>query len=96
MQVLLVNNNKFASEQMLKQSFHSGACSANRRLADDMEMLRARHWPENHAWPLENSGTRLSERKEDSSALTGQSLEKIAAAADAVWHSKRKVAVVDR
>jgi bifunctional non-homologous end joining protein LigD len=32
---------------------------------------------------------RLSQKKEDSSALTGRSLEKIAKAGDAVWHSNR-------
>jgi len=32
---------------------------------------------------------RLSQKKEDSSALTGRSLEKIAKAADAIWHSNR-------
>ena len=52
-----------------------------------------------NVWYLIKAGepmTRLSEKKEDLSALTGRSLEKIAAAADAVWHSNRKVAVVDR
>ena len=43
-------------------------------------------------WYFIKAGTRmerLSEKKEDSSALTGRSLEKIAKARDAVWHSNR-------
>jgi bifunctional non-homologous end joining protein LigD len=35
------------------------------------------------------STARLSERKENSSALTGRTLEQIAKAEDAVWHSNR-------
>ena len=45
-----------------------------------------------NAWLLIKAGThmeRLSQKKEDSSALTGRSLEKIAADADAVWHSNK-------
>ena len=95
MQVLLVNNNKFASEQMLKQSFHSGACSANRRLADDgnaSSASRARK-------PCVAIGKQRGEivRKEGRFVrLNRPKFRKNCAAADAVWHSKRKVAVVDR
>jgi len=45
-----------------------------------------------NTWYLIKGGepmARPSDRKENSSALTGRSLEKIAAAADAVWHSNR-------
>jgi bifunctional non-homologous end joining protein LigD len=50
-----------------------------------------------NAWFLIKGGTqmeRLSQKKEDSSALTGRSLEKIAADADAVWHSNRNVSQI--
>ena len=45
-----------------------------------------------NAWFWIKAGTgmvRLAQKKEDSSALSGRSLEKIAKAADAVWHSNR-------
>jgi len=47
-----------------------------------------------NTWYLIKGGepmARPSDRKENSSALTGRSLEKIAAAADAVWHSNRRM-----
>src|SRR5919108_1552670 len=43
-------------------------------------------------WLLITAGTeteQVSQKKDDSSALTGRSLERIAADADAVWHSNR-------
>ncbi len=46
----------------------------------------------NNTWYLIKGGegmARLSEKLEDASALTGRSMEKIARAADAVWHSHR-------
>ena len=46
----------------------------------------------NNTWYLIKGGegmARVSEKTEDSSALTGRSMEKIAKAADAVWHSNR-------
>jgi len=45
-----------------------------------------------NTWYLIKTGAsmaRLSERKENSSALTGRTLEQIAKAEDAVWHSNR-------
>jgi bifunctional non-homologous end joining protein LigD len=45
-----------------------------------------------NTWFLIKSGasaSRLSNRKENLSALTNRSLEQIAAAEDAVWHSNR-------
>jgi bifunctional non-homologous end joining protein LigD len=45
-----------------------------------------------NTWYLIKTGaslTRLSERKENSSALTGRTLEQISQALDAVWHSNR-------
>jgi bifunctional non-homologous end joining protein LigD len=45
-----------------------------------------------NTWYLIKTGaslTRLSERKENSSALTGRTLEEISKALDAVWHSNR-------
>jgi bifunctional non-homologous end joining protein LigD len=56
-----------------------------------------------NTWFLIKAGApmaRLSQKKEDSSALSGRSLEKIAAAGDAVWHSNRngsqKASGIDR
>jgi len=48
-----------------------------------------------NTWYLIKGGegmARVSAKTEDSSALTGRSMEKIAQAADAVWHSNRDVA----
>jgi bifunctional non-homologous end joining protein LigD len=45
-----------------------------------------------NTWFLIKAGTQMerpSQKKENSSALSGRSLEKIAAAGDAVWHSNR-------
>jgi len=45
-----------------------------------------------NTWFLIKAGTQMerpSEKKENSSALSGRTLEKIAAAGDAVWHSNR-------
>jgi bifunctional non-homologous end joining protein LigD len=47
-----------------------------------------------NTWFLIKAGTQMempSQKKENSSALSGRSLEKIAAAGDAVWHSNRNI-----
>jgi bifunctional non-homologous end joining protein LigD len=65
------------------------------KLKGEWKLMRRRSEGERDVWFLAKSGKsmrKISARRDDSSAVTGRSMEQIAESADATWQSNRRVA----